>query len=254
MSEFVTPRDEDFTTPRDTAFHSARGDDPRDAAFHSARDGGAEHKGADTFTTPRDAADTFTTPRDVAESKQADDYDEGAKGEWENKEGGEGYSEGGGYGEEQEQDYTSMGYYEGEDYNNGNEGEEAAPYDEADQIFSLARHNRLDEVEALLNSGIPVDILDVYGNTILHIACQNGLKKMAKIALRRGGNINALNVSKVLIRTVVSTPVHFFASCKYKGNTPLHFCHQYGFGDTLGMCLVPPCFISDHQLCILHSC
>jgi hypothetical protein len=207
MTDFVTPRDQDddFTTPRDAAFHSARGDEPRDAAFHSARDGGAESKGGDTFTTPRDAADSFRTPRDAAESKQSDDYAEGAKGDWDSGTKGESeYTGGSGYGEEQ--DYTSMGYYEGEGYD---EGEAAAGYDEADQIFSLARHNRLEEVEALLNSGIPVDILDAYGNTILHIACQNGLKKMAKVALRRGGNINAQNVSGIVYDNV-HIPHRFF--------------------------------------------
>ena len=52
-----------------------------------------------------------------------------------------------------------------------------------------------------------------YGNTLLSIACQNGLKRAAKLVLRRGADINAQN---------------------HKGNTPLHFCYTYGYGDTLG--------------------
>ena len=40
---------------------------------------------------------------------------------------------------------------------------------------------------------------------------------MAKLALRRGADINARN---------------------YKGNTPLHFCYTYGYGDTLGQYLI----------------
>jgi hypothetical protein len=61
-------------------------------------------------------------------------------------------------------------------------------------VFSLARHNRTSEVSALLDKGIPVDVKDKFGNTLLCVACQNGLKKMAKLALRRGADINAPNV------------------------------------------------------------
>ena len=84
-------------------------------------------------------------------------------------------------------------------------------------VISAARHGRVDEVSAYLDHGIPVNIRDKFGNTILAIACQNGLKKMAKLALRRGADINARN---------------------YKGNTPLHFCFTYGYGDSLGEYLI----------------
>ena len=48
---------------------------------------------------------------------------------------------------------------------------------------------------------------------MLAIACQNGLKRMSKLLLRQGADINSAN---------------------YKGNTPLMFCYMYGYGDTLG--------------------
>ena len=94
----------------------------------------------------------------------------------------------------------------------------ATPSEEDIQgVISAARHGRVPEVAAYLDHGIPVNIRDKFGNTILAIACQNGLKKMAKLALRRGADINARN---------------------YKGNTPLHFCFTYGYGDTLGQYLI----------------
>mmetsp|Transcript_24926 Transcript_24926/g.42385 ORF Transcript_24926/g.42385 Transcript_24926/m.42385 type:complete len:270 (-) Transcript_24926:205-1014(-) len=86
-----------------------------------------------------------------------------------------------------------------------------------DDIFSCARHNRLDEVERLLDKGVPVNVRDQFGNTILTISCQNGNKRVAKAALRQGADINSKN---------------------YKGNTPLHFCFTYGYGDTLGQYLI----------------
>ncbi len=47
----------------------------------------------------------------------------------------------------------------------------------------------------MLDQGVSVNTKDEYGNTILLIACQNGLQHMAKLALRRGANINSQNVS-----------------------------------------------------------
>lgn len=82
-----------------------------------------------------------------------------------------------------------------------------------EEIFSFARHGRCEEIDKLLDQGLPVDIRDEFGNTLLIIACQNGNKRVAKTVLRRGANINARN---------------------YKGNTPLHYCYQYGYGETLG--------------------
>ncbi|KAJ8611032.1 hypothetical protein CTAYLR_007056 [Chrysophaeum taylorii] len=86
-----------------------------------------------------------------------------------------------------------------------------------ESIFSFSRHNRVDQVERLLARGVPPNVRDEHGNTILIIACQNGLKRVAKAALRHGADINAVNA---------------------RGNTGLHFCFAYGYGDTLGQYLM----------------
>lgn len=88
---------------------------------------------------------------------------------------------------------------------------------DVEDIFSYARHGRVESVERLLDRGIPMNVRDEYGNTILVIACQNGNKRIAKAVLRRGADINARN---------------------YKGNTPLHYCYTYGYGNTLGQYLI----------------
>uniref|UniRef100_K3WEQ9 Uncharacterized protein n=1 Tax=Globisporangium ultimum (strain ATCC 200006 / CBS 805.95 / DAOM BR144) TaxID=431595 RepID=K3WEQ9_GLOUD len=92
-----------------------------------------------------------------------------------------------------------------------------APAATENDIFSAARHNRVDSVTYMLDQGLLVNSKDEFGNTILSIACQNGLKRMAKLALRRGVNINNQNL---------------------RGNTALHFCFSYGYGDTLGAYLI----------------
>ncbi|GMF13135.1 unnamed protein product [Phytophthora lilii] len=70
----------------------------------------------------------------------------------------------------------------------------APPADDYD-LFSAARHNRYDSVVYMLDQGVPVNSRDSFGNTLLSIACQNGLKRIVKLALRRGANINSQNVS-----------------------------------------------------------
>lgn len=71
---------------------------------------------------------------------------------------------------------------------------DVAPPAPDNDVFSAARHNRVDSVAYMLDQGVGVNARDEQGNTVLLIACQNGLKRMAKLALRRGANINAQNV------------------------------------------------------------
>ena len=84
----------------------------------------------------------------------------------------------------------------------------------ANDPFSLARHNRYDVLKQLLATGeLEVESTDAKGNTILLVACQNGLRRIAKLALRHGASMDTKNDA---------------------GNTALHFCFMYGFADTLG--------------------
>ena len=78
----------------------------------------------------------------------------------------------------------------------------------SDIIFSRARHGRLDEVQKALDDGMDVNSRDNHGSTLLHVACQNGNKKLVKALLRRHADINAINKS---------------------GNTSLHFCFMYAY-------------------------
>ena len=85
-------------------------------------------------------------------------------------------------------------------------------------IFSYARHNRRAELKQLLDEeGVDPEMRDWAGNTILIIACQNGLKNMLKAILQRGGIMDTAND---------------------KGNTGLHFASAYGYAETLGEYLI----------------
>jgi len=115
-------------------------------------------------------------------------------------------------------------------------------------IFSLARHGRAGEVEASLLRGFPADARDEFGNSLLIVGCQvrrrllfssisfaltlalplnfpamlhyssirhgtgtqNGNKKIVKLALKYGCEINAVNST---------------------GNTALHFATRFGHAE-----------------------
>lgn len=54
---------------------------------------------------------------------------------------------------------------------------------------------------------------DSQGNTLLHVACQNGNKKAVKFLLKRGASISASNSN---------------------GQTPLHYCYAYKYTELAG--------------------
>lgn len=66
------------------------------------------------------------------------------------------------------------------------------------------------DVEASLKAGFEPTYADSFGNTLFHVACQNGNKRIAKSAIKYGGDMDAQNK---------------------KGNTGLHFLFAYGYPD-----------------------
>ena len=79
---------------------------------------------------------------------------------------------------------------------------------DVESIFSFCRHGRIEAVANLLQRGVHPNVKDDnHGNSILSIASQNGNKRLVKLALRNGADINSSN---------------------FRGNTPLHFCYKYG--------------------------
>ena len=77
-------------------------------------------------------------------------------------------------------------------------------------IFSFARHGHYKELEKLFLEGISPDSKDKYGNTLLIISAQNNNKRILKICLRYGAQINMQNLM---------------------GNTALHFAKEYGYDE-----------------------
>ena len=54
-----------------------------------------------------------------------------------------------------------------------------------ESMFLAARHNKHKELKALLDKGIPPNMADQHGNTILIVACQNGNKRVVRqVAVR----------------------------------------------------------------------
>eukprot|EP01083_Nonionella_stella_P064614 168610_1 len=78
-----------------------------------------------------------------------------------------------------------------------------------DDAIQCIRHGHNDEIQELLKNGLSSECSDEHGNTLFIIACQNGNKRICKLLLRFGANINAQND---------------------RGNTGLHYCFAYGYG------------------------
>ena len=75
-------------------------------------------------------------------------------------------------------------------------------------VFSLARHGHLKQLQAVLEHGVDPNSKDKYGNTILIVAAQNGNKAIVKAALRHGGLINMTNC-------VGNSALHFASEFEY---------------------------------------
>lgn len=76
-------------------------------------------------------------------------------------------------------------------------------------LFTKALNNRYKQVEELFAMGIPPDTRDEHGNTTLHVAAQNGNKRLIKAALRWGAEINIQNKQG-------QTPLHYLFAYKYE--------------------------------------
>jgi hypothetical protein len=92
-------------------------------------------------------------------------------------------------------------YYEDDDF------EDVEPSNVV--VFSFVRHNRYEAVEELIQQDPSVlNNSDEKGNNLLHVACQNNNRRLAKLLTKAGINLNKQNNN---------------------GNTSLHYCYAYAF-------------------------
>lgn len=76
-------------------------------------------------------------------------------------------------------------------------------------LFTKSINNRYNEVEELLASNLDPNTRDEHGNGILHVAAQNGNKRLMKVALRWGADINGQNKQG-------QTALHYLFAYKYE--------------------------------------
>lgn len=63
-------------------------------------------------------------------------------------------------------------------------------------VFSYARHGHAKIAERCLENGFDPNKTDEYGNTLFHIAAQNGNKRIAKAAIKYGGDMDCQNMRR----------------------------------------------------------
>lgn len=84
-------------------------------------------------------------------------------------------------------------------------------------VFAAVRHNKFDTVEQMLAQKPQlIDLVDENNrnNSLLHVACVNGYARIARLLIKFGTNVDAVNLD---------------------GNTPLHLCYQYGRSQLISM-------------------
>lgn len=64
----------------------------------------------------------------------------------------------------------------------------------AHQIFDLARGGDADQIGTLVDAGVPVDLADARGNTILMLAAYAGQAAVVSALILRGADVNRLNM------------------------------------------------------------
>jgi len=80
------------------------------------------------------------------------------------------------------------------------------------EVASFVKQGKYEEIEERLSSRdwiLPADYANADGNTILMISCQYGSKRLAKLFLKKGSEVNKQNIN---------------------GHTCLHYAFGYGFG------------------------
>jgi ankyrin repeat protein len=66
-------------------------------------------------------------------------------------------------------------------------------------LFRKIRHNKVGDVEPIVNAIGNVDERDEHGNSPLMVACQNGHKRISKLLLDLGAGINVQNVRILMV-------------------------------------------------------
>ena len=71
-----------------------------------------------------------------------------------------------------------------------------------EMLFSWCRHGKYAEIEEFIQSPdntLHIDTRDAAGNTLLLVSAQNGNKRIAKLCMRRGADVNAQNVRRRML-------------------------------------------------------
>ena len=63
----------------------------------------------------------------------------------------------------------------------------------AHQMFDLARGGATDRLEAYVGAGVPLDLTDAQGNTLLMLAAYHGHAETVAMLARRGADVDRLN-------------------------------------------------------------
>lgn len=73
------------------------------------------------------------------------------------------------------------------------EGPDERTIELAHEMFDLARNGMSTRLEAYVEAGVPVDLAEAQGNTLLMLAAYHGHAETVAMLARRGAEVNRLN-------------------------------------------------------------
>ena len=81
-----------------------------------------------------------------------------------------------------------------------------------EHVFSLVRWHHVDKLVRIIDFGeVEIDVVNQpHGNSLLHVACQNGHLDIVRMLCRKGISVNIQNL---------------------RGNTALHFSRYYDYSE-----------------------
>ena len=65
--------------------------------------------------------------------------------------------------------------------------------DLAHQVLDLARHGEAERLAAYVDAGVPVDLTDAAGNTLLMLGAYHGQVEVVRVLADRGADVDRLN-------------------------------------------------------------
>jgi phosphate transport system substrate-binding protein len=128
-----------------------------------------------------------------------------------------------------------------------------------DHLLLAAKQGKVEEIQQLLDRGVPITVADHAGETSLHLAAQWGREDVAAVLLDRGAPLEAANIEgrtplhiaakenqESLIKLFLDRGAALEATDRF-GSTPLHLAVEWNAGDAVRTLIARKAALQAHN-------